>query len=419
MFTKMNRIKFLLFLFFLLTHCFPINAQEYIDLLDTQDSDFINRVTSFGKRFIESEDKKLRLFSAPVEDKYGWHYGHTIEYDIAPGKVRTTNLYDSRFFSFSAFDFPELIIDTIYHVHKDIYLLEGVTGNEYCLLGVDIGRGIARDAYVFQNWDTDEAISCISVLVDTAKYAIEDVKVKFSGNSIRLPKWGDDAFSADYVYQYFNCVHYENSISYSETAPKVEEGRAIITRIYFKDEDNRLKQDALYSFQTYSVVVDVAAQNGEFTSPLHLSLENQGESEHFQGKFYNVKMALKLINGATFVEGLNSYYFPIISQRKFLRGGLRSVVYTAGRESAFPYECLRYTAVIFNRPIKDKERSRVRWALEVDGKLQLLEGENWQGPQIDLQMRDEWLHKKILVIPYIEGNPINYKVAIETTIIPY
>jgi len=387
---------------------------------NAQNNDSINQVAPPEKRLVESSDKKIRLYSTPVEDENGLHYTHAIEYDVAPNKVRITDLNDYRFFSFNASDFPALIIDTIYHVHNSIYLLEGFSQNKYCLMGIDIGRGIAKDAYVLQDLDVREPSCFVSVSVDTTKSAIGKARAKFSGNRIRLPRQGDEYFSGGYNYQYFNGAHYEDGILYSETSSALEDGKKNITRIYFKDEANRVRQTQLYAGQVYSVVLDVAFREDTLTSPTSLKLESSKKYEHFRGKRFNIRMPLKPINNMVFIEGVDSYHFPIISQRKFFKKKkLHRVEYTAGRESAFPYEWLRYSAVIFNRPIKDEEWKHIHWALEVDGELQLLEGENWQGPQIDLQMRDEWLNKKILVIPYIEGNPINRKVAIETTIVPY
>ena len=408
----MNHTKPLLYLFLILMCCVSTNAQN---------NNSINQVPPLEKRFIESSDKKIRLHSTLLEDKSedGLHYTHAIEYDVAPNKVRTTDLHDYRFFSFNALDFPALIIDTIYHVHNSIYLLEGFSGNKYCLMGVDIGRGIAKDAYVLQDLDVYEPSCFVSVSVDTTKHAIEKVRAEFSGNRIRLPRQRDGYFSGGYNYQYFNGAHYEDGISYLKTDSITEGDDVIITRIYLKDEYNRLMREELVAVLDFSVVLDIASKRDTLTSPAHLALQNGSRDKHFQGKLFNVKIPLKVIDDIVFVEGINMYYFPIISQRKFFKKKLHRVEYTAGRKSAFPYEWLRYSAVIFNRSIEDKEWQRIHWALDVDGELQLLEGENWQGPQIDLQMRDEWLNKKILVIPYIEGNPINRKVAIETTIVPY
>ena len=405
-------MKSLLPLFFLLILCCPINAQIE---LDEWDNSPIERLPYS----IKSNDDKIRLFSTPISDERGFRYTHTIEYDVAPGKTRMTRLDDSRFFSFNATAYPELIINAIYHVHNNTYLLEGVSEDNYCLMGVDVGRGIAKDAYIFRDPETLEPICFISLCVNTTEYVIGEIKVEFSENRIQLPEWRYGCFWGIYTYQYFNGAHYSNSISYAEVAPKIEEGKEIVTGLHFKDADNRLKKTTYSPSESISVTVDIAAKGERSTKPLYLTLRNDEEDEHFQRKLVKVKIPLKPINGAAFIEGVNPFYFPVTSQRKFLRGKLRNVRYTAGRESAFPYEWLRYSAVIFNRPIEEKEWHRIRWALEVDGKLQLLEGENWQGPQIDLQMQDEWLNKNILVIPYIEGNPINRKMAIETSIIPY
>ena len=402
----MNKIKALLFLSIL---CCSINAQIDIEVFD---------IPSSEQRFIQSNDKKIRLFSIPTSEDGEPDYIHEIEYDVAPGKTRTTALNDYRSLSFNADDFPALIIDTIYHVHRNTYLLEGISGDKYCLMGVDVGRGIAKDAYVFQDQDAHEPVCFISISVDTTQYAIGEIKAQLFGNEIRLPEWKDSIFSGDYISLYFNGVHYEDASSYAETVSKTQEDKEIIVRIYFKDEDNKRRQTELFSRQSYSVIIDAVTQKDKLTSPTSLKIESDSKDEHFQGKRFNVKMPLKPINDMVFIEGLDSYHFPIISQRKFLKK-LRKVMYSAGREAAFPYEWLRYSAVIFNRPINDKEWHHVRWALEVDGELRLLEGEQWQGPQIDLQMQEEWLDKTIRVIPYIEGNPINYKVAIATTVIPY
>ena len=401
-----------------------------------------NQPAQSQNRFVESPDKKLRLLSTPIEDQnedqtdYIIHYKHALEYGIGydgkTDKTRTTYLYNRRCFSFATEDLSELVIDTIYHVHNTTYLLEGFSGINYYLLGVDIGRGIAKDAYILQNLDTHKPVCFISFPIDTIRYpmeeAIEKVRAHISGNMIRLPRPTGESFSGGYSYQYFNGAHYEGGVSHVETMEKMEDSKEIITRMYFKEETNRKAVSKLYPGQIFSVVIDIASPKDSLKAPLSLRLENTEKHEHFQGKYFNIRMPLKPIGNTVFIEGLDSYHFPPItspktpkktSLRNLFKKKLRRVEYTAGRKSALPYEWLRYSAVIFNRPLEDKEYNRIHWALEIDGELQLLEGKKHQGPQIDIQIQEEWLNKTIRVIPYIKGNPINHKVAIETAVVVY
>lgn len=368
---------------------------------------------------IESNDKKIRLLTFNAGNDSTCRYIHELRYKTTPTTIQSSSLQDFRFFDLQ--QFQSLRIDTIYHVTKDIYILEGMNEeNEYFMMGIDIERGIARNAYIFPQEEKEEEtpICLISFPVDTTKYIAKKIKAELEGNKIRLPETKENQFTGKYINYYFNGAHYEDSLSYSTTYSHTRQGEEIITRINFKDGNNRWILKKLYASQPYSVEMMIASEN-EIIKPVSLTLQNEDKTEHWKGKLFEINMTLKPINGTVFVENLDSYRFPIIKSRKWLKPKLKTVKYTAGRKEAFPFERLRYTAAIFNRPIKEEECQLVRWALEIDGNLQLLDGKEWQGTQIDLQIRKEWLGKTILVIPYIEGRSINKKVAIKTTIEPY
>lgn len=369
---------------------------------------------------IESDNGKLRLLTFRAPNKGKLQYIHELRYKVAPNETRSSSLQDPRFFNFSAYN--SLIINKIHHVEGDTYLLEGINeGNEYILAGIDIGRGIAKNAYFVTPTDGEHK-SLISFSFDTLNHPTKEMKAEFAGDRLRLPNYGQDerAEGKEYVDYYFNGTHYEDSLSHVNTVRETQNGEEIITRIIFKDEENRFAIDALYPKMLYSVVVTIVSEGGNYKRPTSLRLESTEKEEHFQGKKFNVSMSLQMINGRVFVEGLDSYHFPIIkAPRWWQKRKLKNVKYTAGRKSAFPYEWLRYSAVMFNCPIKDKEHSLVHWALEVDGELQLLEGEEWHGTQIDLQMKEEWLGKTIKVTPYIQGREMDERMTIETKVVPY
>lgn len=383
-----------------LLKCDTLNWSDYSEMYITQ-----------------SDDKKITLLTFRTDDKDSLYYIHELRYHIAPNKIRSSSLQDFRFFSLD--DYKSLIINKIYCIKDNTYLLEGINrGNEYFLMGIDVGRGIAQNAYLLP-LEEEKLTNFISVPFDTVRYTAKEMKAKIRGERLRIPNYSSSQFAGEYVDYFFNGMHYEDSLSYANTIQRTENGEEIITRIYFKEENNLFSIDALYPKMAYSVVVTIASKDGMYASPVDLRLKNSGKDEHFEEKLYDVSMPLRVINGTVFVEGLDSYHFPIIKTRKWLKPKLKNVKYTAGRKFAYPHEWLRYSAVIFNRPIKKEEHKLVRWALEIDGDLQLLEGEEWNGTQIDLQMKKEWLDKTIKVIPYIEGQKIDQKIAVETMVVPY
>lgn len=370
---------------------------------------------------IESDNGKLRLLTFRAPNKGKLQYIHELRYEVAPNETRTSSLQDPRFFDFSAYN--SLIINKIHHVEGDTYLLEGINqGNEYVLAGIDIGRGIAKNAYFISTKENNNE-TILSFPFDTIKYPASEMIANFDGDKLRLSNGGQDESTVEeeFTDYFYDGTHYtHDSLSYAKIKEETAKDKEMITQLYFKGEDNLFAVEHLYAGTPFSVVVAISSKNGEAEGSTTLQLSSDSPDEHAEGKLFDVTLVLRPLKGTYFVEGIDTYHLPILKKpRWWQKPKLNKVVYTAGRSTAYPYEWLRYSAVMFNRPIKKIEYSLVRWALEVDGELQLLEGEEWHGTQIDLQMKEEWLGKTIKVTPYIQGREMDERMTIETKVVPY
>lgn len=378
-------------------------------------------------RIIESDDRKIRLLTWKQYNTP--YYEHLIQYSIAPNKARYFHFgnpygYKSKSTLGDILSRESIIIDTILHINNGNYLLQGIMNNkEYRLISIDIGRGILKSAYLFHNEINEAPLNDISLSVDTSIYNIRKIKTELIGNKLKIPKADSlNNFTGEYVDCFFNGSYFEDSISYHDRLPGIQDGKELITRLYFKDADNKIMITSTYPKDKVSLELDYVTNHRiEYNpkKPYTLKIKNDKEIEHYQGGFFDIAVPLKPINDRFMIENVCPYYLPIISEEETKDDILHSVTYTAGRESAYPYEWLRYSAVAFNRIIKYEESARIRWALEIDGKIKILKGKKWRGPQIDLQMEEEWLGKTIQIIPYIEGCQMDKSVAIETTIEPY
>ena len=83
-----------------------------------------------------------------------------------------------------------------------------------------------------------------------------------------------------------------------------------------------------------------------------------------------------------------------------------------GKETALPNEKVKYEVTGYNiSNVKDKDRKRVKWDIVVDGKQETL---SLKGESIEFEMKEEWVGKEIIVMPYLR-QPTD-KVSVKITI---
>ena len=83
-----------------------------------------------------------------------------------------------------------------------------------------------------------------------------------------------------------------------------------------------------------------------------------------------------------------------------------------GESKAIVSQTVQYVVTKYNVPnVKDSDRKRVKWVMEVDGQKEYLKE---QGETLDLQIKEEWQGKEIIVMPYLKQCTSN--VAIKTEI---
>ena len=83
-----------------------------------------------------------------------------------------------------------------------------------------------------------------------------------------------------------------------------------------------------------------------------------------------------------------------------------------GESKSIVSQTVQYVVTKYNVPnVKDSDRKRVKWVIEVDGQKEYLKE---QGERLDLQIKEEWQGKEIIVMPYLKQCTSN--VAIKTEI---
>lgn len=71
-----------------------------------------------------------------------------------------------------------------------------------------------------------------------------------------------------------------------------------------------------------------------------------------------------------------------------------------GESKAIVSQTVQYVVTKYNVPnVKDSDRKRVKWVIEVDGQKEYLKE---QGETLDLQIKEEWEGKEIIVMPYLK-----------------
>ena len=76
-----------------------------------------------------------------------------------------------------------------------------------------------------------------------------------------------------------------------------------------------------------------------------------------------------------------------------------------GKETALPNEKVKYEVTGYNiSNVKDKDRKRVKWDIVVDGKQ---EKQKEKGEILHLQIKDEWIGKEVIVMPYLKKSTIS------------
>ena len=83
-----------------------------------------------------------------------------------------------------------------------------------------------------------------------------------------------------------------------------------------------------------------------------------------------------------------------------------------GENKAIVSQTVQYVVTKYNVPnVKDSDRKRVKWVIEVDGQKEYLKE---QGETLDLQIKEEWEGKEIIVMPYLKQ--CTYNVSVHTKV---
>ena len=83
-----------------------------------------------------------------------------------------------------------------------------------------------------------------------------------------------------------------------------------------------------------------------------------------------------------------------------------------GKNKAIVSQTVQYVVTKYNVPnVKDSDRKRVKWVIEVDGQKEYLKE---QGETLDLQIKEEWEGKEIIVMPYLKQ--CTYNVSVHTKV---
>lgn len=83
-----------------------------------------------------------------------------------------------------------------------------------------------------------------------------------------------------------------------------------------------------------------------------------------------------------------------------------------GETEALPNEIIEYKVTSYNLPnVSNSDRKRVKWDIEIDGKRETL---NVKGETINLTIKEEWVNKELVVMPYLKTPDEN--VCLKTSI---
>jgi len=387
-------------------------------------SDPLSSLKKQGIHILESADKMIRIVSWKKRAGYfpsADSYCHIVQYNIAPGKTRFAYFgFDCGHYDRFTYDY-DMYISKIHDLDEGTYILEGVQkydyNNEYKLIGIDIGRGILKNAYIFSEEGNDASMSFSVTYNPDCTIESEYILREWH---LQVPVLDENGcLTSDYSDYYFNGAYFVNGNEYEELLPDMLEEKDIITRLYYKDGDNMNTIMAYSPTDPISLITDVSRLKGNELKdiPYTIKLSSTDDDEHESGQTFEHSLILRLINNKVFIESINTYYLKADDTTAERSYDLKRVIYTAGREKALPYEWLRYTAVAFNCLPSEEECKSVRWAIEIEEELYLLDADIYSGTQIDLQMKEEWIGKEIYVIPYIKVNEIYRDIAIKTLVL--
>lgn len=382
-----------------------------------------------------SPDNKIRLFSWKTEKpEYNRRYSpFIIQYKVAPNKTKifSHNKHYSDYvlkdkYSYEAIDMymqPDTLsyLNQIYHIRDGLYIISAQTpidtldsGEivfEHTLFGFDIGRGKLKKAYLFTN-ENDRPINYFSYRLKT-KNIYNPSSFEIIGSRLEVPKTNSEGnFNKEYSVFHFNGASFENEQQYYQRLTESGSKPKIITRLYYKDENNMSYTTTTCPRCRTSLILEITSD-----SIAQIEGETNKITLKADEKLILNYPYLKTFNGYCFIESMGLYeleetkedYSSWYTKEKDL-----NVAYITGREWAEPYEILRYSALKFTRKTTEKEQNSVQWAIEIDGKLKYLDSDPYSGNQIDLQMKEEWLGKTIKVFAYIDK--LNRNIFQETEI---
>ncbi|MDR3236177.1 MAG: hypothetical protein LBT48_05550 [Prevotellaceae bacterium] len=363
-------------------------------------------------RIISSPDGKIRVFQWRNSDTIQTSYSHIVQYSVFEGKTRL--------FSTDYTFLNEVCYDTIYPpLRNGVYLFEGDVAADRRLLGCDISSGVFRKAYPFNSTENQPLYA--TNIYCSVKEIQNPPHFQLEKDRLMIPEMnGDSIFTGKYSDLYFNGAYFEPLEVKQVRAEKKERAGGKypkILRFCFKDKWNRYTIEAVDN-GIMSIALDISNDSIEELEGETISISLT--CDDYCGNCPKIEIPhVAIRNGRYYIENFNVRKQCQTNTNRLILLGKKlyrqRVLDVAGLPEAVPYQRLRYTASRFTR-VPDVETSKlVRWALEVDGRIQRLDAEQYHGMQIELEMKEEWLGKEIRVIPYLKK--VNRKIAQATTII--
>lgn len=367
-----------------------------------------------------SPDGAVRAFSwnSGLSGAFSYEYHTVVQYRVTDDVSR---LLPQEVAYYSRTEYEDVLaahrIDKIHRLSEGIYLLEGrsADGSTSTLFAYDILSGIMRKAFLFEVDGTTQSHIGFQHTTDG-----EEPAFRLDGDKLFVPEIDSEGeFTGEYSTLYYNFGFFETAEQHAERIATSEKGKHYITRIVFKDGDNLEATEEYIQGSNLSLMINMTHINDDDQQPTGDRFDLKLTCDFVKGNPVIKMVGLPLIDGVGYVENLDVMTLcdNIVKSRKSRLWAWAKplrVLDVAGITVAVPYQKLRYTAVRFTRKPKKKRYDDVKWILDVNGSVQLLDGEAYSGTQIELTMQPEWVGKRVRVIPFIKR--IETDVYAETTV---
>lgn len=375
---------------------------------------------------VTSPDRKMRIVSwCKKSDHYtSCRKQHLVQYSTGKGKTRYLytgqQLESSRLISCHLLDYIRSS-SNIKHIHslrEGLYLIEAEGFRRHELLAFDISRGILKDAYLFMNEKGEPANMLTTPTGEQYPSKDNAFLLDMDIEKLKIPRFDSlTQLPVSYDSYYFNGSLFEDSLSYQDRLHYLIRSECRIARAYYKNSNHRKCIKAITAKSGFTLLVEVVHDKDLFVDYPPFTTTYNDLKDHM-GQPFSTTIFMKADNPFIGIENLR--YDNIKPHIDPDTAKLNKVTYVAGREEAYPDELLTYTAVSFNRQIRQDELKRVHWMVRInDGELHFLDHNQYWGTQIDLRMKDEWVEKPIEVIAYIDGEEIDRNVSARTEVVKY